>query len=143
MGYPELDTCIASVDPRRAVLVLPIIERRSLRLPSCMVVCQQVASDDTVLYCRLVIAGVPPVPGQSIPDASDDRLLAFESYWRIVRAYLHAECGLDICEALVAMPSDLLYVPGAAGCAVFDDRTRRYIRCNVELAASGRAETVL
>ena len=131
IGFATLEEWAAAVDPSRPVLAMPLIEHGrengGLRVDELLVVCQQVDTDGSVLYCRLRAASLTRCYGEPFDPDWREREAAWRSLGDAVESFLQ-EKGFTLRRATVAWPKDHVFLQGRAEGIRFDKGSRTYRR---------------
>ena len=110
IGFTELEEWLASIDPARPALLLPVARPAGhdgpFRTERLLVACQQVTAEGHVLYCHLLGATLTRVCGEIVDADWRFRAMAWESLWECVEETL-AERGLAVLPAMLAFPEGL------------------------------------
>lgn len=131
IGFTCLEEWAQAVDPLRPVLATPLVQRAGetgpIQVDELKVVCQQVAADGTVLYCRLRAASLSRCYGDPFDPDWREREAAWCSLWVAVQKYL-ADQSLTVHSATVAWPRGHVFLEGRARGIAFDKAIQRYQR---------------
>ena len=131
VGYCTLEEWLHQADATRPVFAMPLIEpgaaQDGLQVDELVVVCQQVASDLTIRYCRLRAASLTRCYGQPFDEDWQEREMAWKSLWECVKAILQ-EAGLTHHKATVARPKGIVLLEGRCEQVAYDQHERQFVR---------------
>ena len=137
VGFATLEGWIEAVDRSRPVLALRLVEpgpgSGGIQVDELLVVCQQVATDGSVLYCRLRAASLTRCYGQPFDPDWREREAAWETLWDAVESTL-IDRGFTIQRATVAWPKGYVFLQGRSEDIRFDRVSKTYLRTDPILA---------
>lgn len=129
IGFATLEEFARVVNPARPLLAMPLIESGppsgGLQTDELLVVCQQVDTEGSVLYCRLKAASLTRCFGEPFDPDWQERESAWKSLWAAVEAYLKSR-GFVLRRATVALPKGYVFLRGRAEGIRFDRVSKTY-----------------
>ena len=142
VGFATLEGWIEAVDRARPVLAMRLIEpgpnSGGIQVDELLVVCQQVDTNGSVLYCRFRAASLTRCYGQPFDLDWQQREAAWETLWDAVESTL-IDCGFTLQRATVAWPKGYVFLQGRSEAIRFDPASRTYLRTDPILAEPSAA----
>ena len=142
VGFATLEGWIEAVDRSRPVMTLRLVEpgpsSGGIQVDELLVVCQQVDTNGSVLYCRLRAASLTRCYGEPFDPDWQQRQTAWETLWDAVERTL-TDWGFTIQRATVAWPKGYVFLQGRSEAIRFDRASKTYLRTDPILVESSAA----
>jgi len=131
VGFGILEGFLDALDSARPVYAMALVEagpsHGGIQTDELLVVCQQIARDGSVWYCRLRAASMTRCFGNPFDPDWQDREAAWHSLWQAVQECLQ-ERSLTPTRATIAHPRHFTLLQGQSTTIRYDKQSKRYKR---------------